>query len=406
MTRTFLLIAGLAAAAGGCVHEQVVSINATPALAAVEDVDESLLLDVGINVFDPNVPDDISEQNEQRLVAGVREAEARYMAYVMRDTLQETGHWGAVRVLPRGSTNVDIILDARILSSDGEMLTLEVSARDSTGRTWIDAREYSDLAGRLNYRDDANTANTDPFQDLYNQVANDLVAFREGLADEQIARIRQTTRMRFAADIAPAAFGEYIAEDGGRTTLRRLPAVGDPMLARVERIRERDQLFIDTLDQHYGAFYDQVRPAYDDWRRFNYEEVVELRRLEREIRRRTIAGAALIVGGLAVDANSDSALSSYAGRAGALVGLSTVLSTLPMRPEVQVHAETMRELGDSFELEVRPAVLEIEGKTITLTGSVDAQFEQWRDILREIYTTETGLPAINPATGAETDPDG
>lgn len=405
MTKRLLLLISLAAVTAGCVHEQVITINATPALAAVEDVDEELLLDVGINVFDPNVPEDITEQNEQRLVEGVRQAEARFMAYVMRDTLQRTGHWGAVRVLPRGSANVDLIVDARILNSDGEMLTLEVSAVDSTGRVWLDEREYSDLAGRLNYRDDANTSNTDPFQDLYNEIANDLLAYRDSLADEKLARIRQVTQMRFAADIAPAAFGDYISEQDGRVALRRLPASGDPMLARVDRIRERDQLFIDTLDQHYGAFYGQVRPAYDDWRRFNYDEIVELRRLEREIRRRTIAGAALIVGGLAVDANTDSAIGSYAGRAGALVGLSTVLSTMPMRPEVQVHAETMRELGDSFELEVRPAVLEIEGKTITLTGSVDAQFEQWRDLLREIYTTETGLPAINPAA-PRPEPDG
>ena len=78
-------------------------------------------------------------------------------------------------------------------------------------------------------------------------------------------------------------------------------------------------------------------------------------------------------------------------------GLTAIMSTLPMRPEVQVHAETMRELGDSFELEVRPAVLEVEGKTITLTGSVDEQFEQWQGLLRDIYTTETGLPAVDAA---------
>lgn len=405
MTRCLIALISFAAALSGCVHEQVITINATPALAAVEDVDESLLLDVGINIFDPNVPEDIAEANRKRLVAGVREAEARFMPYVLRDTLQRTGHWGAVRVLPRGSTNVDIIIDARILQSDGETLKLEVNAVDTTGRVWIDQREYEDLAGRLNYRDDANTSDTDPFQDLYNQVANDLYGFRATLADQDIARLRTVTEMRFAADIAPDTFADYVDDSSGKAVLRRLPAADDPMLERVRRIRERDQLFIDTLDQHYGAFHGQVRPAYDDWREFNYEEIVELKRLEREIRRRTIAGAALIVGGLAVDANSDSSLGSYAGRTGALVGVSTVLSTLPMRPEVQIHAETMRELGDSFEMEVRPAVLEVEGKTITLTGSVDAQFEQWRELLREIYKSETGLPAVNSAV-TRSDPDG
>ncbi|NND60982.1 MAG: hypothetical protein HKN49_12015 [Gammaproteobacteria bacterium] len=398
--RAVLIATGILVLAG-CVHEEVITINATPALSAVESVPEELLLDVGVRVFDANVPDDIREQNEMRLVAGVRDAEARYMPYVLRDTLQETGHWGAVRVLPRGSETVDLTITARIIQSDGERLVLEISAIDATGRVWIDAHEYSDLAGRLNYRDDMAASDQDPFQDLYNEVANDLLAFRNTLDNEQIARLREITELRFAAEIAPTSFAGYVADNDGRTVVRRLPARDDPMLGRVRKIRERDLLFIDTLDQHYSVFARQVGPAYDDWRRFNYEEVVELRRLEREIKNRTIAGAALIVGGLAVDASSDDPWASYSGRVGALAGVSAVLSTLPMRPEIQVHAETMRELGDSFELEVRPAVLEIEGKTITLTGSVDEQFEQWRELLREIYSTETGLPVVGAATPGE-----
>ncbi|MBT8132813.1 MAG: hypothetical protein KJO35_11125, partial [Gammaproteobacteria bacterium] len=194
----------------------------------------------------------------------------------------------------------------------------------------------------------------------------------------------------------PEAFGDYLKEDEGRVSLQRLPAVDDPMLLRAEKIRERDYVFIDTLDQHFGSFHDQIRSAYDDWRRFNYEEVVRLRYLEREISRRTLTGAALIVGGLAVNASSDDSYASYGGAVAAVGGVYTIVNGLKLRPKVLVHAETMRELGDSFELEVRPAVLEVEGRTITLSGSVDAQFEQWRNILREIYQTETGLGEVQP----------
>ena len=56
------------------------------------------------------------------------------------------------------------------------------------------------------------------------------------------------------------------------------------MLQRVQKIRERDYLFIDTLDQHYGVFHNQLKRPYNDWRRFNYEQVVELRdQLDRTI---------------------------------------------------------------------------------------------------------------------------
>ncbi|MDH3769003.1 MAG: hypothetical protein OES99_11195, partial [Gammaproteobacteria bacterium] len=388
MNKTWLILAPVILLSA-CVSKQVITINATPALAAVADVAEDLLLDVGITVFDPNVPEDVVEQNEMQLVAGVRNAEARYMPYVLRDTLQDTGHWGAVRVVPRGSETVDLIVTARLMTSDGERLSLVARAYDSTGRVWLDDEKYADVAGKLNYREDLTTSRQDPFQDLYNQIANDLLEFREAMSPKDLSRVRQVSQIKFAADLSPEAFGDYLVENNGRTALQRLPALDDPMLLRAEKIRERDYVFIDTLDQHYGSFHNQVRPAYNDWRRFNYEEVVRLRYLEREIRRRTITGAALIVGGLAVSANSDDPYTEYGGLVATVGGIYSIYNGIKLRPKLLVHAETMRELGDSFELEVRPAVLEVEGKTITLSGSVDSQFEQWRELLREIYVTDT-----------------
>ena len=38
-----------------------------------------------------------------------------------------------------------------------------------------------------------------------------------------------------------------------------------------------------------------------------------------------------------------------------------------------------------------PIVLDIEGKTIELSGTVNEQYQQWRKILKEIYAEETGL---------------
>jgi hypothetical protein len=38
-------------------------------------------------------------------------------------------------------------------------------------------------------------------------------------------------------------------------------------------------------------------------------------------------------------------------------------------------------------------VLEVSGKGFRLTGTLDAQYRDWRDILRQIFELETGLPA-------------
>ena len=37
-----------------------------------------------------------------------------------------------------------------------------------------------------------------------------------------------------------------------------------------------------------------------------------------------------------------------------------------------------------------PKVIELEDRSIMLTGTVEEQYEQWQDILMEIYRTETG----------------
>jgi hypothetical protein len=35
---------------------------------------------------------------------------------------------------------------------------------------------------------------------------------------------------------------------------------------------------------------------------------------------------------------------------------------------------------------------EVEGRTIKLSGSVDAQFAEWRRTLQEVLAAETGVP--------------
>jgi len=51
----------------------------------------------------------------------------------------------------------------------------------------------------------------------------------------------------------------------------------------------------------------------------------------------------------------------------------------------------MKELGESMEAQVAPMVVEVEGQTVELTGTVDAQFDEWKVILRDIYAAETGI---------------
>jgi hypothetical protein len=56
-----------------------------------------------------------------------------------------------------------------------------------------------------------------------------------------------------------------------------------------------------------------------------------------------------------------------------------------------MHYEALQELGESFGSEMKPVVMELEGNKYELSGSVEEQYKRWRELLREIYYSETGF---------------
>jgi len=134
-----------------------------------------------------------------------------------------------------------------------------------------------------------------------------------------------------------------------------------------------------------------MKPSYDEWRHATYDEAVRLRQMQRQARNRLLLGAALIGGGM-VAANKSQTWAGDAAATGAVLGgISAIKSGLDRRKEAEIHAESLRELSQSLGSEITPYVLDIEGKAIELTGTADAQYQQWRRILKEIYVEETGL---------------
>jgi len=128
--------------------------------------------------------------------------------------------------------------------------------------------------------------------------------------------------------------------------LLRLPAEDDPMLARVERVREREYLFIDTLDEYFENYHRNMYESYQDWREATYEEAIAYKLLRAEARRRTIGGAAAIVGGVAAMADDgNSAAQDYGGLISVMAGAMTLKSAIAKRQEAEMHAETLREVG-------------------------------------------------------------
>ena len=371
---------------GGCSTTKVKSTRVTPLEAAQQEVPENLLLDVGINLFDPGL-DDVKD-NDISVYPEVRQAEARYFPVILMNTLQASANWGAVRVVPADMAAVDVLINGKILHSDGESMALHIKVKDVTGKQWFEKKYEKDIS-KYSYQQSRSMVG-DPFQDLYNRIANDIAKYRNGLKPEQIANVRTVGELKFAQEFSPQAFGGHLEKNRkGIYEVQRLPSAQDPMLQRVSKIRERDYLFVDTLQDYYGSFSREMSAPYFDWRAQSYEEVIALRELKRSSRLRTAGGIAAIIAGI-VAAGGDGGSTRQAGVVSVLGGGYLIKSAIDKHKEAEIHAEALLELGSSLGAEIEPQVIDLDNRTVTLSGTVSDQYEQWRNILRNIYAEEIG----------------
>ena len=187
-----------------------------------------------------------------------------------------------VRVVPERQSEMDVYVDGRILRSDGEVLELEVTVQDSTGKTWY-TRQYEGIASKYAYDNSIRSLGEEPFQGVYNDIANDILQYRQKLEGGEIANIRTITELKFARQFSPEAFNDHIEVDRrGRYVVKRLPAETDPTLERIRVIKQRDDMFVDTLQDYYIAFENDMEDPYREWRRMSYEETLALRQLRAE----------------------------------------------------------------------------------------------------------------------------
>ncbi len=386
-----LMTALLLTACAGTHHTANIEQDVAPVTAAREIQDDQLL-DVAIKVFDPGtLPEDADER--MGLSEEIRMAEAEYIPVHLKNTLQRSGFWGAVWVVPDDTTDADLMINGTIKWSDGEKLVVHIQAVDSRNVTWLD-KTYSETCLPREHKD-VEPGERDAFQDLYNAVSNDLAAFRNRLPPGEIARIRTMTALRYAASVSPEPFSCYISKDDrNEFTITRLPARDDPMMKRIRAIRARDQVLMDTLTGLYDNYYLQLWEPYQNWRKFRAEELMTMHQIEHDALTRQVLGFAAILGAIALGAISDQDVQRTIDPIRGIMaagGTAAVYSGIQMRKETKMNKEVIEELGESFASESKPLVLEVNGETVRLTGTAKEQFARWQKMLRKIYQSETGL---------------
>ena len=381
----------------GCVSETVKSTS-VPTLETPDQLtSEAELLDVGVVILDPGIS---AVEDEELVYPEVRKAEATFMATELAEVLTEQGGWGAVRVVPDDRQFSDLLVRGTILVSDGESLQLKIRVSDARGTVWLDKR-YQGVTSRYAY-EQGTRLKQDPFLAVYRMIANDMLAIFDRVPSADRVTIRRVAEMRFARDFASGTFADYLEEDdAGQISLRRLPAEDDPMLNRVRGLRQRHYVFVDTLQGHYNGFAEEMYTPYQEWRRASYEETIALRELEAESQREMIAGGAAILAGI-VAQTSGSRTTRSAGAVGVIGGGALLKSGLKKRAESNIHSLALEELGQSLDAEITPRVIELEDRTVRLTGNVEDQYDQWRELLADIYAAE--LAALEPPPASTNDP--
>ncbi len=370
-------------------------VGPTEIVRAQEEIPEDQLLDVGILVFDS---ENISEKEaeDEGTNNDIRQAESHFIPYHLKNTMNQSSQWGAVRVIPGETDSVDLLVKGKILESNGEYLGLQVDVTDATGENWF-SKKYRAEASRGSYAD-IQLGEKDAFQDLYNTIANDIAEFKHNLSASDIRKIRTTAKLKYAADFAPDAFDGYLVENKkGVISINRLPADDDPMMQRLLKIREREYMYVDTLNQQYDLFYNDMWSSYENWRNLNMTERQAMKEIKKRALTRQLIGALLVAG--AVAAGSIDSVDTGALQAGMIIiGGQVIISGFNISKEAEIHEAAIQELSDSFSGEMKPIVMEFEGKQYELTGSAEEQFNQWRELLRKIYFAETGFtpePTMN-----------
>ena len=398
----------------GCMVNETKPLPKINPIQASQQIPDDELLDVGVHEFDVNItPEQLKDTDKlakNRIYPDIRKAEARYIPSQLRATLESSGQWGAVRVVPTNVEFVDVSVAGRILESTGAELAVEVTVKDSTGRVWIDKKKYESPADTGSYKTDASLRARDPFQNVYSQIANDMVAARDKLLADNRRDIRRVTELRFAQDLAPKALDGYVAKDPkGMLTVARLPAKDDPYTSRIDKIRERDVAVVDTVNGYYANFSDTMKDSYGSWRRSSFDEIEKESRDRNKARTRTILGAAAVLASIFVPGQCASTdyncrrIESAARTAGAIGGTAAVLSGLKKYSDAKVHAQALKELSETFQSEVQPQVVDVEGRTLRLTGTAEEQYKEWRELLHQLYLEETGAAAAG-ATASGTTP--
>lgn len=371
----------------------IVSCATTPSITTmsyeeleIEGANLSNKLDINIVEFNPGLlkNDDISR--EAGIWPELRRAEARRFPVKLSKTLNETNAFAAVSVTTNSEYISDVVITGKIVESNGEDVHISITAIDSTGYKLINQKIYKHRTSEYFYQNIRNK-DLDPFDPVYRAIAADLI---NKLSDRNLNDIELITDLRFAKNLNEEQFYDSLEYSNNRYQLGFIPASNDPMFLRSQNVQLKDLAFRNEMQKYYINFSDDMDESYRIWQ----QAALEASKSKREAE--AAAAAKAFVGVLMVAAAASSAGSSddyydynYGAIAAATVGSALLVSAVGDSQEAKVHENTINEISQSYDGEIAPKVVEMEGLQVKLEGNIEDQFSQWQMVLGDIYESES-----------------
>ena len=304
-------------------------------------------LEVAVVVFDDG--NKAFDERDARHV--LRRVEAQLLTVAVRDALTAAQRWGPVRVLPEASQLAALTISGEVRVSDGRQLVIALRAIDASHRIWLDQEFAAHPEPSL----------TALFEDIETALARAL----EDVPTKHLERLGPISQVRYGAELAPDAFADYVRINDTGVELLRLPARDDPMLERIERIRRQEALFIDTIDEQYVDLQQQLLPTYALWLQSAREQAVYLE-----------------------DYTQRAANRELRADAGSFAAMQQVYATYR---SLRIQEQDLFDLATGFTNETESTVMQTDDRVVRLSGTLDHQYQQWRQLLAQIIRLERGL---------------
>lgn len=396
-----MMLLSATVALGGCQSNNLAQTKVGPSIigpgaavspmgstARVYNYTSDIHLDVAIPVFDPGIPRDYDEVEEQNIWPQLRRAESNRFALATKKALEKTKAFGSISVVPTPDATAEVFVLGKIEMSNSEDIELVITVMDISGNVWgSKSFEYRVKEGF--FRDKQNK-NKDPYEPIFEQIAGHVYDLFVKKGDKQKEDLQKIADIRFAQYFSPESFSAHLTQDNkGVLSLASLPSEQDTMLQRIEPLRVKDQMFVDRIQAEYEGFSKKTDESYRIWQESTLPNAKAAREAETEATIKGVLGAGLailsIAGGSKPDLNT---AEKVATGVSALTSAYFIKESFAQNAEAKGHQARLEEAGSNLDIEMDDHVMALEGETIELTGNAQEQYVQWKAHLKKLYALE------------------